>query len=555
VNEELRRLGEEYWDYRLEVAPTSAFMMGDHRHDDRFEDASRSEEDALIARLGDFAARAEAIDPVTLDADEHISREVLMFTASTDAALEETRMAELAVNPAIGFQAMLPVIVGQLPVEAPEHAEALVAKYGAIGRFLRQSTERLREGVAAGRTPPDAHVAATIGQLDAYLNSPLDGDPLLAVRIPAGFDADATAAWRNRLADAVRDHIRPAFAAHRDVLAGEVLGAARPIDQPGLSWLPDGEVAYGRAVEHHTSLPMDPREIHEIGHQQIAKLAGEYRKLGSEVLGSEDLAVIFTRLRDDPALHFDNGPDVVAASEKAMAKAKAEMGGWFGRLPVADCIVAETPTGPTAFYYPPAIDGSRPGTFFVNTADPARWGRFEIEAMAYHEGIPGHHLQLAISQELDGVPMFRKHASITAYAEGWGLYTERLADEMGLYSGPLERIGMLSADSMRAGRLVVDTGIHALGWSRREAVAYLADNSPMSMATIEGEVDRYIGMPGQALAYMIGRLEIMRLRGEAQRSLGSRFDIKGFHDVVLGSGLVPLETLGRMVDEWARAAP
>jgi uncharacterized protein (DUF885 family) len=300
---------------------------------------------------------------------------------------------------------------------------------------------------------------------------------------------------------------------------------------------------------------MDPREIHEIGHQQIAKLAGGYRDLGREVLGTEDLDEIFTRLRDDPALHFDNGPDVVAASEKAMAKAKAEMGAWFGRLPVADCIVAETPTGPTAFYYPPAIDGSRPGTFFVNTADPSRWGRFEIEAMAYHEGIPGHHLQLAISQELDDVPMFRKHASITAYAEGWGLYTERLADEMGLYGGPLERIGMLSADSMRAGRLVVDTGIHALGWSRHEAVAYLADNSPMSMATIEGEVDRYIGMPGQALAYMIGRLEIMRLRGEAQRSLGSRFDIKGFHDVVLGSGLVPLETLGRMIHEWARAAP
>jgi uncharacterized protein (DUF885 family) len=173
--------------------------------------------------------------------------------------------------------------------------------------------------------------------------------------------------------------------------------------------------------------------------------------------------------------------------------------------------------------------------------------------MAYHEGIPGHHLQLAIAQELEDVPMFRKHAHVTAYAEGWGLYTERLADEMGLYTGPLERIGMLSADSMRAGRLVVDTGLHSMGWTRQQAVDYIAANSPMSLATIEGEVDRYIAMPGQALAYMIGRLEIMRMRAEAAKSMGDRFDIKAFHDVVLGSGLVPLETLDRMVAEWAAA--
>ena len=229
------------------------------------------------------------------------------------------------------------------------------------------------------------------------------------------------------------------------------------------------------------------------------------------------------------------------------------MGDWFGKLPQADCVVRETPSGPTAFYFRPAADGSRPGTFFVNTADPTRWHTFEIESMAYHEGIPGHHLQLAIAGELEGVPEFRKHAHVTAYAEGWGLYTERLADEMGLYSGPLERIGMLSADSMRAGRLVVDTGIHAMGWTRQQAIDYFVANSPMTLGTIEGEVDRYIGMPGQALAYMVGRLEIMKYRAEAEETMGDRFDIKGFHDTVLGSGLVPLPTLERMVKEWATA--
>jgi uncharacterized protein (DUF885 family) len=551
VNEELRVLGDEFWEYQLEVQPTQALMLGDHRYDDRFESASRKAEDAHIARLRGFADRAEAIDPGTLSDDEQVSRDVLIFSARMEAATDETRLAELAVNPAIGFHTMLPVLPPNLPIDEPEHADALVKKYEEVGRFVREATERLREGVANDRTPPDLHVSMVIDQLDALLATSLNDDPMLNVRIPEAFDDAATSAWKDRLKDAIDGHVRPAFAEQRAVLEHEVGPVARSMDHPGLVSLPDGEVTYGRLVHQHTTMPMDPREVHQIGLNQVEKLEDEYRALGAEVLDTTDLDQIFSRLRDDPLLHFENGPDIVEASETAMAKAKAEMGNWFGRLPVADCIVQETPSGPTAFYFRPAADGSRPGIFFVNTEDPARWGRYEIEAMAYHEGIPGHHLQLAIAQELEDVPEFRKHAHITAYAEGWGLYTERLADEMGLYGSQLERIGMLSADSMRAGRLVVDTGLHAMGWSRQQAIDYFAQNSPMSIGTITSEVDRYIGMPGQALAYMIGRLEIMRLRDEAKQRLGQDFDIRGFHDVVLGSGLVPLQTLGRMVAAWA----
>jgi uncharacterized protein (DUF885 family) len=286
---------------------------------------------------------------------------------------------------------------------------------------------------------------------------------------------------------------------------------------------------------------------------QIAKLDDEYRALGSEVLGTSDLEEIYSRLRDDPELHFSDGPSIVAASEAALAKAKAAMVDWFGKLPQSDCLVKETPSGPLGFYFRPASDGSRPGMFFVNTSDPTAWGTYEIEAFAFHEGIPGHHLQLAIAGELTGIPEFRKQAFISAYGEGWGLYTERLADEMGLYGSPLNRIGMLSADSTRASRLVVDTGLHAMGWSRQRAIDYMMDNSPNTLFSVEEEVDRYIGMPGQALSYMLGRLEIQRMRREAEVSLGDRFDIKGFHDTVLGSGLVPLTTLDRMVSEWAVA--
>ena len=550
MTDDIARLGEEYWEYQLRTGPTYALMIGDHRYDTEFEDYSRAAEDEDIAALRDFAARAEAINPATLSDDEQVSRSVLMFEASTAAAMGETRQAELAVNHAMGLQAMLPVTISQLPLTDANHATAMLTKLGGVAKAFDDKSVRLREGIEAGRTPPRLAVEKTIEQLDGYLATSQDSDPMTQFRTPPGMESQAESAWRDALAEASASLVRPAMQRHRDVLADETLPVARPEDRSGVCWLADGADLYATAIYRHTSLPFNAEEIHQIGLDTIEALGDEYRTIGKEALGTEDLNEIYAKLREDAELHFSDGPSIVAASEVAMARAKAAMGDWFGRLPKADCVVAETPTGPTAFYMRPALDGSRPGTFFVNTVDPTRWGKFEIEAMAFHEGIPGHHLQLAISQELENQPEFRKHAGITAFAEGWGLYTERLADEMGLYSGPLERIGMLSADSMRAGRLVVDTGLHALGWSREHAIDYFLENSPMSRGTIEGEVDRYIGMPGQALAYMMGRREIVRIRAEAEAELGDRFDVKGFHDIALGSGLLPLPVLDEQVRKW-----
>jgi len=357
-------------------------------------------------------------------------------------------------------------------------------------------------------------------------------------------------AWRARLREAIESDVRPAMAAYRDVLRDRVRPESRSDKHVGLAWLADGEDAYNRVVRYHTTLDLSAQRIHEIGLEQIEKLAGEYRELGPEVLGTTDLAEIFEHLRDDPSLHHTNGADIVAASKAALAKATAAMGDWFGILPKAGCDVEEVQSGAIAFYFPPAKDGSRPGVFFMNTSDPTGWGRYQIEATSYHEGIPGHHLQLAISTELTTVPEFRKRAFIAAYGEGWGLYSERLADEMGLYTTPLDRMGMLEADSMRACRLVVDTGMHALGWSRQKAIDYMTENSPMRVSQIVPEINRYAVTPGQALAYMIGRLEIQRMRREAESTLGNAFDIKGFHDTVLGSGLMPLPVLDRLVRDW-----
>lgn len=553
MNADLRTIAEDYWQAELASSPLQALMLGIHDYDELMDDASLEAENARIEELRDFVAKATAIDPAGLTTDERITRDVMIFEAGTKADMLEMREAELEVNHAMGMQAMLPVIFPQFPIDEPEHAQAMPKKYAAMGTFIDQMTDRLRSGVANGRTPMASTVEKTIAQIDEHLSVAPEASVFMAIRTPGAFSEEEAATWRANLAAVVANQVFPAYKRYRDYVAESVLPASREEDVPGICHLEGGDEWYRRAIRRYTSVDLTADEIHEIGLAQIAKLNDEYRDIAGEVLGTTDLAEIFSRLRDDPALRFETGEEVRAASEVALAKAKAAMGDWFGRLPQADCFVQETPSGPQAFYFPPATDGSRPGTFFVNTSNATAWKRYEMEALAYHEGIPGHHLQLAISGELEDVPDFRKHASVTAYAEGWGLYTERLADEMGLYSGPLERIGMLSADSLRAGRLVVDTGIHAKGWTRQRAIDFFAANSPQSLAGIAEEVDRYIGMPGQALAYMIGRLEIMRMRAEAEAAMGDRFDIKGFHDTVLCSGLVPLDTLDRMVKEWAAA--
>ena len=549
--DDIQTLAAAYFEHLSEMEPTEAHLRGDYRYIDRFEDLSRDARDADVATRWDFAARARLVDPTGLDAADRITRDTLIFDAETTAAIGEMRQEEFNVDPVLGMQTMLPVIVRHMSVETPGHAEAMLDKYVAIARAYDQATQRLREGIANGRTPAQFAVVKTVAQIDDQLAVSIDDDPLLDVQVPPAFTENQTTAWKGRLATTVAEAIRPAMARYRDVIRDEVGPAARPNDEAGVMWLPEGEVLYERAIRRWTTLPMQADEVHEIGLQQIDRLADEYRELGVEVLGTADLTEIFSRLRDDPEFHHTTGEDVIAASQAAFTRAKAAMGAWFGNLPETDCEVSETKAGALAFYLQPADDGSRPGIFFMNTADPASWGKHEVEATSFHEGIPGHHLQVAIATERgDSVPAFRRHGYIGAYAEGWALYTERLADEMGLYGSQLDRMGMLSLDSLRSSRLVVDTGIHALGWSRQRAIDFMAENSPMSLHTIEEEVDRYISFPGQALSYMIGRLEIQRIRSDAEAALGDRFDIKGFHDVVLGSGGMTLETLDRMVAAW-----
>jgi uncharacterized protein (DUF885 family) len=555
VNEQLAALADRYWDLLMEASPTSATLLGDHRFDHRMEDLSREHEDAYIEHLETVAAQAEAIDPAGLDRNETITRAVLVFDARADADARRSRQMEFLVDPMLGLHMNIVNYVPQMTPVTAQHAAAYVVKASRLGATFDQAVERLRQGVANGRTPPQVAVEKVLAQIDDYLASPVEKDPFLRIRPPADMTEEQVTEWRRGMQEQVEKVVRPALARYRSAVADEVLPAARPPEHSGVCWLPDGEEVYRRAIHQMVSLDLDPRAVHQIGLDGIAALGDEYRALGARVLGTTDLPEIYRRLRHDPALRFENGEQIKAQAESSLARALAATPNWFGTIPQTPCVLQEVPEvgakdAPLAFYLPPAADGSRPGIFFINTTEPTTRTRYESEALAFHESIPGHHFQLALAQEMAELPTFRRHAIATAYCEGWGLYCERLADEMGLYSGDLERMGMLSFDSWRFGRLVADTGVHALGWGRQQAIDYLVKNSPQAPNNIENEVDRYIGWPAQALAYKIGQREIIRLRQEAKQAMGSRFSIKSFHDTFLGCGPVPLGILAEVVHAW-----
>ena len=556
MHEQLRSLAERFWDRSMQESPTWATILGDHRFDSEVEDFSAEHEAANLADFTTMRGETAAIDPDCLEKNDRITRHVLISEADGFIGALASRQHEYLVDPMLGLHMDIVQGVSQFRATEADHAWAYIEKASKTGQMFDQMMERHREGVANGRTPPLVAVEKVLSQLDALAAAPAEDNAFLKITLPETMEDTERDRWRDAMTEQVTDVVNPTFARYRSMIADEVLPHARPQEKSGVCWLPDGEEVYSRAVKRYTSLDVDPHEVHQIGLDEISSLEEEYRVLGDSVLGTSDVAEIYDRLRDDPELRFETSEEIMAAAVGATARANEVTPEWFNRLPKAECVVEPIPEpgakdATLAYYMPPADDGSRPGMFFINLTEPTTRARYESEALAFHEGVPGHHFQLAIAQELQDVPAFRRNGLVTVYVEGWGLYCERLADEMGLYSGDLERFGILSFDSWRAGRLVVDTGLHALGWSRQQAIDYLVENSPQAANNIANEVDRYIGYTGQALAYKIGQREIFRLRSEAQKTMRARFDIKGFHDAVLESGAVPLDLLGDLVEEWA----
>jgi uncharacterized protein (DUF885 family) len=439
----------------------------------------------------------------------------------------------------------------------------MVERWRAMAGYTNRYLATLRRSLADGRVACQAPVERNAALLESLLGQDTATWSLMEPLSREVLDTWPTAdreRFTSDLQTAVVEEIRPAFARVRDALVAEILPASRPPECPGLCHVPDGSDAYPRLLRAHTSLDLDPAEVHRIGLAEIERIDAELAELAGRTIGTHGLADAIVRLRGDPALHFASRDEVFATAETTLRRAEAAVPGWFGRVPVTPCEVVRMPAheeehSTIAYYRQPATDGSRPGQYYVNTAKPETRPRYEAEALAIHEAVPGHHLQIAIGQELEGLPEFRRHLGPTAFFEGWGLYTERLADEMGLYTGDLDRIGVLSFDAWRAARLVVDTGMHALGWTRGQAIEFMLEHTALAPNNVANEVDRYIVMPGQAVAYKIGQLEILRLRDEAQTSLGAAFDIRVFHDTVLGSGALALPTLRGVQEAWLDRAP
>jgi uncharacterized protein (DUF885 family) len=553
------KLSDELLDVFFAQFPLTATVMGIRERDDELTEYSTQREAVVRAQVADIAARVDALDPAGLSATDRVTQAVVlqqtaMWTDILDARMVEYTLTDLFVAPVADLLFMIPMVT----IGDQAQADAYLARLALVPRLVTTVADRNRAGVAAGLLPVRSLVTLAIGQLDRYLAERAD-DPFARPAPPADGTVDTAKfeAERDRLIDEV---IRPALARYREVLASEIEPHGRPDDRAGLRWLPGGDGIYASLIRIHTTTERSAEDLHRTGLEIIDRLAEEYRAVGARVFGTDDVTEIFRRMRTDPALRWTSGEEVLEAARAAIARAEAAAPRWFGRLPAQHCEVQavpanEAPGAPGAYYMPPALDGSRPGIYFANTYRAEERDRHGAQAVAFHEAVPGHHLQGSLALELTDLPMLRRLAPVTAYLEGWALYAERLADEMGLYSDDVARLGMLGEDSMRAARLVVDTGLHAKGWSRQQAVDYMVANTAMPQVEIESETDRYIADPGQALAYMVGRLEIQRIRADAERVLGERFDIRAFHDTVLCNGPLPLGVLETVVRDWTREMP
>lgn len=551
----LARLGDRYFAAHLAARPFAATAFGVPGFDAEVPDPSQAADERLRARLAGFAGELAEVDRAGLAGEDRISYSVLAGKLRSEPEQLRWGLSEVAVSASMmGALAALVSTVPSARVNDPPAAEAYLARLGKLGGYLDALARRYQEAAADGRFPTERGVRQAVAQVDGYLATPLVRDPLLQPVPGQSVDADR---WRARAEELVTSVIRPALKRYRAVLADVLLPVGRPDERVGVCHVPGGREGYLANVRAHTTTDLSPEEIHATGQRLVAALRDEFADRGGRALGTGDVPEVLRRLREDTSLRFGQAEEIVAAADGALRRAEAALPDWFRGYDIAPCVVramdpVEAENSVLGYYRPPAADGSRPGAHVVNTHRPDLRPRFEYEALAFHESVPGHHLQISLAQALTGLPDFRRFSYLAAYGEGWALYTERLCDEMGLYGGELERMGMVSFDAWRACRLVVDTGMHHYGWSRQQAIDYLRDNTALSESNIANEVDRYIAAPGQALAYMVGRLRLDELRRRFRESRGGRFDPREFHHLVLGHGPVPLDTLEEIVTGgWA----
>lgn len=553
----LADLGDRYFTQQHSYDPLNATLLGLSDFDHLVGDPSLETGAAAADGFARIAEELSAIDPSRLSEADQVDHQVL--TVLNRGAEADARHSLWAANASakgyVSRQGLLFQAVPAMTLEDGDASDRYLTRLSAAGNMLTALGERYLAEARVGRVPTARGVRHAVEQLQGYLALELEQDALLKPTASTPSGRVRTQALR-----LVDQTVRPAMAALAQLLRIELLPLSRPDNRVGIRYVPGGEEGYRAALARHTTTDLTAEEIHEIGRDALAELAPRWSEVGQMALQERDFATLVARMRADQSLRFENRQQIVDVAQSALERAQEVQDHWFPRYNIPDCVIEEinpleAAHAALAYYRPPAIDGSRPGAHCLLTTVPHLRYRFEYECLAFHESVPGHHLQLATAQLLN-IPRYRRYLDVEAcsFNEGWGLYSEQLADEMGLYNTDVDRLGMLSHAALRACRLVVDTGIHHYGWSRERAVEFMWNNTATTEANVHNEVDRYIAWPGQAVSYLIGKREILRLRERARAALGDRFTARGFHGAVLANGAVPLPVLDLQIKRWQASA-
>ena len=553
-DESLDAVISNHWDWVLEQYPEYRREYGDMSGNQSWTDLSA---DVLEQRNKDTQAFIEdlsRIDPASLSETAQLNQRMLRTALEEEVESYENGLHLIALNMRSGPQHRY-TMVERLPMATETDYVDWLARLEKLPEQLAQYKALLQAGADQQRTQARIIIERIPNQLDALIVENPEDSPFWGVfeTIPDTIPASRADELKVQAAAVISEKLVPAYASFKAFIEETYLPSTR--DHPGIGTLPGGKEVYAMLARHFTTTDMTPEEIHNVGLAEVARIRGEMMDVIEEVGFEGDLKAFNDFLRSDPQFYYDTAEELLEGYQAVSKRLDPQLVKLFGKLPrmpygVRPIAAELAPDTTTAFYMRPALDGSRPGWYYVNLYKPEVRPKYEMEVLSVHESVPGHHLQIALAQEIEGLPEFRRNSSVTAFIEGWGLYSERLGYDMGLYKDPYSRYGQLIYDMWRAVRLVVDTGIHYFGWSRQEAIDYFKDNAAKTEADIINEIDRYIGWPGQALAYKIGQLKMLELRALAEKELGDRFDIRAFHDELLGAGAIPLDALEVRMTRW-----
>jgi uncharacterized protein (DUF885 family) len=552
--QQLLSLLDEEWQYELRSSPEFATSVGDNRYNDRLSDVSPEFFQADLEQRRKFLARFEAINASGFSRQDALSLELMIRELREQIDGARFKNWEMPVNQRDGPHLDLPALISLTPFNSLQDYENYLSRLRQISRVFEQTTANMRQGMRDGLMPPRYLLEKVFAEAEDVASQSGESSPFFGplTQFPSSVPAAEQKHLREAALSVINTEIIPAYKKFATFVRQDYAPYGRT--EPGVWSLPDGDARYRYAVRRMTTTDLTPDQIHEIGLKELHETEAEMLAVAHQ-FGFNDLASFHQHIKNDRKLYATSGQQVLDLYAKYARDMESELPKLFGHLPKAKLVAismeaSRSQAGTPADYSPGTPDGSRPGHINVNEWDPEHRLLLNVEAIAYHEGIPGHHLQISLAQELADLPAFRQHAGYTAFVEGWAFYSERLGKDVGRYQDPYSEYGRLENEMWRDIRLVIDTGVHAKHWSRDQMIEYFHKYTAMDEPNIQTEVDRYIGWPGQALAYKLGQLEILKLREEARQKLGEKFDIRAFHDEVLGNGPLPLDVLQRQVESW-----